>query len=36
MKQFPYPYLEGNVELTDEREEHITATHPDLLPNYLP
>ncbi len=36
MKQFPCPYLEGNVELTDEREEHITATHPDLLPDYLP
>jgi hypothetical protein len=36
MKQFPCPYLEGDVELTDEREEHITATHPDLLPDYLP
>jgi len=36
MKQFPCPYLEGNVELTDERKEHITATHPDLLPDYLP
>jgi hypothetical protein len=35
MKQFPCPYL-GDVELTDEREEHITATHPDLLPNHLP
>ena len=25
----------GDVELTDEREQHITATHPDLLPQYL-
>lgn len=36
MKQFPCPYLEGDVELTGEREYHITATHPDLLPDYLP
>lgn len=36
MKQFFCDYLEGIVELTDEREEHITATHPDLLPDYLP
>lgn len=36
MKQFPCPYLDGEVELTDEREEHIIATHPDLLPDYLP
>jgi len=36
MKQFPCPYLEGDVELTDEREQHISATHPDLLPEYLP
>lgn len=36
MKQFPCPYLEGDVELTYEREQHITTTHPDLLPEYLP
>lgn len=36
MKQFPCSYLGGDVELTDEREQHITATHPDLLPQYLP
>ncbi len=28
------PYLESNVELTDEREQHIAARHPDLLPEY--
>jgi len=36
MQQFPGPYLNGEVDLTDEREQHITATHPDLLPQYLP
>jgi len=35
MKTFPCPYLSGEVELTDEREEHIQVTHPDLLPEYL-
>lgn len=29
---FPCPYLGGEVELTDEREEHIALQHPDLLP----
>lgn len=24
------------MKLTDEREEHIAQTHPDLLPEYLP
>lgn len=34
MTFFPCPYLNGNVELTDERETHITLRHPDLLPSY--
>ena len=33
MARFPCSYLEGEVELTDERERHIAANHPDLLPN---
>ena len=36
MQRFPCPYLNGEVELTDEREAHIAQTHPDLLPEYLP
>jgi hypothetical protein len=36
MQTFSCPYLKGEVELTDEREAHITQTHPDLLPEYLP
>jgi hypothetical protein len=32
--EFPCPYLGGNVELSDEREAHITERHPDLLPVY--
>lgn len=35
MQSFPCPYLNGEVELTDERETHILHTHPDLLPEYL-
>ncbi len=35
MQTFPCPYLNGEVELTDERELHIAQTHPDLLPEYL-
>lgn len=35
MKIFPCPYLNGEVELTDEREAHIKETHPDLLPQYF-
>lgn len=31
MTRFPCPYLHGEVELTDEREQHITTHHPDLL-----
>ncbi len=34
MKLFPCPYLQGEVILTDEREQHITERHPDLLPQY--
>ena len=34
MTFFPYPYLDSSVELTDEREHHITLRHPDLLPRY--
>ena len=35
MRTFPCPYLNGEVELTDEREAHIAFTHPDLLPEFL-
>jgi hypothetical protein len=28
------PYLRGDVELTQEREQHISGRHPDLLPAY--
>ena len=31
---FACPYLNDDVELTDEREHHITLHHPDLLPEY--
>jgi hypothetical protein len=34
MKLFLCPYLQSEVILTDEREEHITERHPDLLPQY--
>ena len=34
MAHFPCSYLEGEVELTDEREQHIAANHPDLLPTH--
>ena len=36
MHKFSCPYLKSEVELTDEREIHITQTHPDVLPEYLP
>jgi hypothetical protein len=32
--QFPCPYLEGDVALTEERERHIAERHPDLLPEH--
>lgn len=34
MSQFPCPYLQGEVELTEERECHIAERHPDLLPEH--
>jgi len=30
--RFSCPYLAGEVELTEEREKHIGARHPELLP----
>jgi hypothetical protein len=36
LSTFPCPYLNGDVELTAERERHITETHPDLLPTHYP
>ncbi|MEM9162948.1 MAG: hypothetical protein AAGC54_07755 [Cyanobacteria bacterium P01_F01_bin.4] len=33
-KFFPCPHLADNVELTEEREQHIIATHPGTLPDY--
>ena len=35
MKRFPCPCLHTEVELSDEREQHIYAKHPDLLPEHL-
>ncbi|WP_008308264.1 hypothetical protein [Leptolyngbya sp. PCC 6406] len=35
MKGFPCPYLGGEVELTDERAQHIIKTHPGTLPDYI-
>jgi|ERR1035438_9787105 hypothetical protein len=34
MTRFPCPYLEAEVELTLERESHISERHPDLLPEH--
>ncbi|MEJ2746770.1 MAG: hypothetical protein P8183_02460 [Anaerolineae bacterium] len=34
MTLFSCPYLGKEVELTEEREQHITQRHPDLLPEY--
>ena len=34
MALFPCPYLNSDVELTDERERHIAERHPDLLPGH--
>jgi hypothetical protein len=31
---FPCPYLFSDVELSAEREKHISENHPDLLPEY--
>jgi hypothetical protein len=32
--QIPCPYLDAQVDLTDERERHIAERHPDLLPEH--
>jgi hypothetical protein len=32
--RFPCPYLNGEVELTEEREIRIAQRHPDLLPDH--
>ena len=32
---FTYPYLNADVELTDEREAHIHRRHPDVIPGNL-
>jgi hypothetical protein len=34
MALFPCPYLQGEVELTEERQRHIAERHPDLLPEH--
>jgi len=34
MTYFQCPYLDSDVELTEEREEHIVQQHPDLLPKF--
>ena len=34
MALLPCPYLGGEVELSEERERHIGAHHPDLLPEH--
>lgn len=34
MTRYPCPYLNGEVELTGERERHIAERHPDLLPEH--
>jgi hypothetical protein len=35
LKSFPCSYLGVEIELTDEREQHIIETHPGTLPDYL-
>lgn len=32
--KFSCPYLDSDVELSDEREAHIAERHPDLLPEH--
>jgi len=34
MTRFRCPFLKSEVELTEEREEHIRERHPDLLPKH--
>jgi len=35
LRSFNCPYVKAEVELTDEREQHIIKTHPGTLPDYL-
>jgi hypothetical protein len=35
LKKFPCPYLKGEVDLADAREQHIAERHPELLPAHL-
>lgn len=35
MALLPCPYLDHDVELTDERQAHIAERHPDLLPQHF-
>ncbi|MBD2082757.1 hypothetical protein [Leptolyngbya sp. FACHB-17] len=35
MRNFNCPFVNAEVELTDEREQHIIETHPGTLPDYL-
>ena len=34
LSRFPCPHVGGDVELSLEREQHIAAHHPDLLPEH--
>lgn len=34
MPLLPCPYIGADVELTEEREQHIAARHPDLIPGH--
>ena len=34
MTRFSCPYLQGEVELTEEREQHSAERYPDLLPEH--
>lgn len=34
MTRFRCPHVNGDVELTDEREQHIVENHPDLPPQH--
>ena len=34
MSRFPCPYLNAEVELTEERERHVAERHPDVLPEH--
>ena len=35
LQSFPCPYLNTTIELTQERTQHITETHPGTLPDSL-